>query len=217
MIRKLLVCPWFGPLPEWFEHWERNVATLERYGYDVLVTTDLPAFKQRVADILGVDCPIAEGSGKIHDYRCTFGMLYADELRGYDFWGHTDFDCVYGKIDNFLPDGQLKMVDLFSNHPTYVSGPWSLYRNTPVVNELFKTVPNWEGYLAFPETNGWVETMFSVAAALAPISRRYENYQTRNAHDFSTLHFDGDRLLEGDHEIMVAHFRHRKIYPEGCR
>lgn len=222
MIRKLLICPWFGPLPEWMPLWERNVATLEQYGYDVLREHDLDAFKQRVADIIGIDCPIVEGEGKIHDYRCAFGLLYEQELAGYDYWGHTDFDCVYGRVGAFLSDNFLRPIDIFSNHVDYVSGPWSLYRNDPFMARLFKKHPDWQEILENPETTGWVETGFTEivdeAHAEKFLVRRYANWQTANLDDFSTVWLaENGRLFEGRREIMLAHFRRTKEYPEGCQ
>lgn len=215
-LKKLLICPYFGPLPDWYPYWYENAVDLGRYGYDLLIDHDLEAFEQRVADYLDVDCPIVPGEGKIHDYRCAFGMLYADELRRYDYWGHTDFDCVYGRVPFFIPDEALAELEQFSNHPTYVSGPWSLYRNSDRVNTLFQQAPDWRDILSMSSTTGWVEKGYSELVA-AELEHLWVNFQTRDLNDFSTVHFDGDRLLEGDREIMVAHFRRTKVYPEGCR
>lgn len=222
MIRKLLICPWFGPLPEWMPLWEKNVATLERYGYDVLREHDLDAFKARVNRVLQIECPIVAGEGKIHDFRCAFGLLYEEELEGYDYWGHTDLDCVYGRVGYFLPDTMLGELDIFSNHATYVSGPWSLYRNSELVNGLFTRVEDWRDYLTNPTTTGWVETAYSEVVDQAHIAgelkRKYVSWQTHDLNDFSTVHYDKNgRLLEGRGEIMVAHFRRTKVYPPQLR
>ncbi len=219
-LRKLLICPWFGPLPTWFPLWRKNIARLEDDGYDVLLDHDLDAFKSRVNYTLGVNCPIVAGTGKIHDYRAAFGLLYEQELEGYDFWGHTDFDCVYGRVGTFLPDFVLKPLDIFSNHIDYMSGPWSLYRNSRFISTLFMQSPHWAGILEDPVTTGWVEREFTRIVDQANeegyLRRQYESWQTRNLDDFSSVHFDGDKLLEGHREIMVAHFRRTKVWPKGC-
>lgn len=217
MIRKLILCPWFGPLPDWFDEWEANAARLKADGYDFLIRTNLPAFKQRVRDVLDIDCPIVAGEGKIHDFRCAFGLLFARELEGYDFWGHTDFDMVYGRVGTFLPDHVLEPLDLFSNHATYVSGPFSLYRNTYAMNRLFMEHEDWQGYLTNPDTTGWVETAYTDIVdefhMEGEITRRYESWQTRDLDNFDRCKWDGDKLLEGEREIMALHFRRTKVYP----
>lgn len=223
-IRKLMICPWFGLLPEWMPSWIDNVARLGPMGYDFLLFHDLYEFKTRVKERLNVDCPIEPGTGKIHDYRCAFGVLFADEIEGYDFWGHTDFDCLYGRVDQWVTDAFLENLDIHSNHATYVCGPWTLYRNVPVVNEFFKLYPNWDAMLTAEQTTGWVETEYSrmldVADALGQIERTYTMWQTKDLNRFDTLRWGDDgALYEGDEEIFMAHFRRLKpkVYPAQCR
>lgn len=219
-LRKLLICPWFGPLPEWMPLWEANIARLEQFGFDVLRWDDLEAFKERVREILGIECPIVPGEGKIHDYRCAFGLLFPDEIRGYDFWGHTDFDCVYGRVENWVTDEFLSGLDVHSNHSTYICGPWTLYRNRPDINALFQREQAWKAILEEKRASGWVEFEFSRLVDSADVAgrlrRTYTYWQTQNLNSFHSLYFDGDRLLEYNEEIMMAHFRRTKEYPKGC-
>ena len=37
MTRKLLICTWFGDLPEWYDDWQANVDRLTKVGYDVFL------------------------------------------------------------------------------------------------------------------------------------------------------------------------------------
>lgn len=104
MIKKLMICPYFGTLPPWFDSYLANIEMLKPLGYDWHITTNLKLFKERVGDILEIKCPIVPGTGKLWDYRPAFGVLFAEELKRYDYWGHTDFDCVYGRVDRFVTD-----------------------------------------------------------------------------------------------------------------
>lgn len=104
MIKKLMICPYFGILPPWFDSYLANIEMLKPLGYDWHITTNLKLFKERVGDILGIKCAIVPGTGKVWDYRPAFGVLFAKELKRYDYWGHTDFDCVYGRVDRFVTD-----------------------------------------------------------------------------------------------------------------
>lgn len=220
-MRKLLIVPYFGKLPSWYYHWEQNTRALYKYGYTVAVISDTEYVRRLISTKLGLDVPLLPGGTKIHDLRCTFGVLFEDLTRSFDFWGHTDLDCVYGNLGKWLSDDFLSDIDIFSNHPTYVSGPFSLYRNEPVVNNLFAAVSGWESFVTAHLTTGWVETAYSEfvdRAAQAGLLRKvYANFQTQDWNDFSTLHFDGDGLFEGDTEVMMAHFRRTKTYPERCK
>lgn len=215
-----MIVPWFGPLPEWMPLYRRNIGRLEQHGYDFLFDHDLAGFKRRVKRRIGIDCPIVAGGSKIHDYRATFGALYADEIKGYDFWGHTDFDCVYGRVEQFVTDTFLNGCDIHTDGNDYVNGPWTLYRaDRGALPFAFMLARDWKEILASPESTGWVETSYTDTIRLIVRERMVvTHWQHRQLDNFdrSFLNADG-RLLEGPDERLLAHFRRTKVYPEGCR
>lgn len=221
MLRKLLITHWFGLLPEWFHLWCENIESLERYGYDVLLITDLEETTTRVHDILGLRFPGEEGGTKMHDLRPALGMLYEDRIEGYDFYGHTDLDCVYGRVGGWLPDEVLGELDAHSNHPTYQCGPWSLYRNERDVRELFMGCPDWQGQIENPRTTGWVEKDYSLLVddlhEQGELRRLWTYWQVNRIGHYDRVRWDGDRLMDGDEEIFMCHFNRTKVYPAGCR
>jgi len=219
MLRKIFLCPYFGEFPAWFTEYREHIKQLERYGYDFLITSDLDDFKRRVKDKLGIDCPVIPGTGKVHDYRPALGLLYEEEIQGYDYWGHTDFDCCYGRIDRFMPNEQLAELDIWSNHVDYICGPWTLYRNDQKIILFFERYPQWREILSQPETTGWAEFqagftgVVDKAHADGDINRLYTMWQTKDLNDFSTVRFVDGILIEGQTEIMMAHFRRKKEWP----
>ena len=64
MISKVLICPYFGALPSWYEHWLRNTERMLRHGYDFLFDTDEADFQKRVKRTLGIECPPMTGTGR---------------------------------------------------------------------------------------------------------------------------------------------------------
>jgi hypothetical protein len=217
VIKKVMLCPWFGPLPEWMPLYQENVRRSIDNSYEFLIFTDLEQFKERVRETLGIRCPIEPGTGKIHDYRAAFGVIFAEEIKGYDFWGHTDFDCVYGRVERWLTDEVLDGLDIWSNHWSYICGPWTLYRNTDAVNKLFLKHLLWRGILEDPQISGWVETEFTRVVNASNARVVYDCQQVWQKPDLAHVRLDGERLLIGDKELFMAHFRHTKTYPEGCR
>ncbi len=209
MIKKLFIMPYFGPLPEWIEKFELPK------GYELVLETDIEKFKKRVKDKLGIDYPGLPGTGKVWDFRATLGVLYEDDIKygGFDFWGHTDFDCIYGDVDKWITDEFLSELDVHSNHKTYVNGCWSLYRNTPEVNNLFKTVPNWKEYLIHPESNGWVEGAFSRALEQSGLRYKYTFWQGDPWAKVINLEKKDGKLYQDGQEIMMHHFRYSKKWP----
>ena len=62
---------------------------------------------------------------KLCEYRPAFGEIFRDELAGYDFWGHSDLDVLFGRIREHLP------AEAFAADKILVQGNFALYRNTP--------------------------------------------------------------------------------------
>lgn len=211
-MKKLFITPWFGELPTWFDHYLKNIESLKAKGYDFLMPTDLADFKQRCADRLGVTCPIEPGTGKLHDFRMALGLLYQEEAVGYDFWGHTDFDCVYGKVDDFVTDEFLQDLDIHSDCPDYVCGPWTLYRNIDQVNTLFYQQADWKSRLEETASTGWVEREYSRLVERSGLRYKYTLFHAYT--DPESLYYREDgRLYSGSREIMMYHFRRTKVWP----
>lgn len=221
MTEKVMVCPYFGQLPSWMDRWHDNIRRMTQHGYTFVLDTDEDAFRDRVREILAIEPPRMYGTGRIWNFRPAFGLLYAHEIGDADFWGHTDFDCVYGKVEDWVTDDFLNTVDIHADAP-YVCGPWTLYRNTPVVNTLFFLAEEWEDRMTGDDyAHGWAEKGFTEVVdhshAHGLIRRQYTRWQTTNLDDFSglRLHADGS-LTERGTPVMMAHFRRTKQYPKGC-
>jgi hypothetical protein len=209
---KLLICPWYGDLPVWWEQYAAQFSMLDSMGYDLLLPRARLAAEYTIEDLLGVEVKLPRGGSKMHDIRPLLGLMYQDHIKrgGYRWWGHTDFDCVYGRLDSFVTDDVLADCDVYSDCAyDYLSGPFTLYR-VGVTEELFRQVPDWREQLERSETTGWVEKGFTDAA--------YRNLRVKveNNHAFQRpdlLRRDGDRLMHGADEISYFHFKRTKEWP----
>ncbi len=213
-----MICPYFGPFPEWMDLFLADFQeTMCPKGYDMLLDTDLEGFKKRVTTKIGITFPGVWGSPKVWDYRCALGLLYEEELKDYDYWGHVDFDMVFGDPDKFVPDSLLQQLDVYSSHHEYVCGCFSLYRNVDAVNTLFQNVKNWKNNMIYPEANGWVEMDYSRALEQSGLSYMYTFNQGMPWTNKPILaKKDGKLFQQIDttwHEIMFFHFRHSKRWP----
>jgi len=61
---------------------------------------------------------------KLCDFRPAFGEVFADELRGCDWWGHSDLDVLFGRVRDHLP------AEAFGADKILIQGNFALYRNT---------------------------------------------------------------------------------------
>jgi hypothetical protein len=211
MLKKLMITPYFGKFPEWMDKF------VAPEGYDWLLDTDLKKFKRRVRHKLGIKYPAGIGSPKVWDYRCALGLLYEDEIKGYDYWGHMDFDVAWGDVENYLPDRVLSEFDVYSSDNRYVCGCFSVYRNIPRVNNLFKEFFEWREKMIHPQPNGWVEKEYSRTLEASGLKYAYTFNQGNPWDRQPVLKKEGRRLFqkidEEWKEIMMFHFRHSKKWP----
>ena len=218
-MKKIFITPFFGKFPEWFDeykiHFEQQ---LKSKGYDWLLDTDFEGFKKRVKEKIGIEYLGQPDTGKIWDFRASLGLLYAEEIKDYEFWGHTDFDCVYGDINKWVTDEFLAQLDVHSNHDEYVNGCWSLYRNKPEVNLLFFK-SGWTEFMTIPQPTGWVEKQFSRTLEQSGLRYKYTFWQGNPWDNNPVLKFKDGKLYQDINkdgnwtEIMMFHFRRSKRWP----
>ncbi len=88
---------------------------------------------------------------KLCDFKPAFGKLFEDYLTTYDFWGYCDNDMLLGDISRYLPVDMLENIDVLSTESDFMAGPFSIFRNSAAVNNLYMKISNFRYYLEFPE------------------------------------------------------------------
>lgn len=168
-----LVLCYLGPLPRYFNTF---LATCEaNEDVDFLIASDQPAppdlspnirwlpttrehLRERFSAALGFPAAL-EGGYKLCDYKPLFGHAFERELERYDFWGFTDPDLVWGHIRSFATADRLATYDVLSfRGREFISGPCTLFRNTPTLNTLYARSPSVERVFALPKTTAFTET-----------------------------------------------------------
>jgi hypothetical protein len=133
-----LVVPYFGQRPAYFPLVVRSMAANPDVSWLLLTDQPVPDAPGNVAVQLCAFDDLAERIRrfftfpislerpyKICDFRPAFGEIFADELAGYDFWGHSDLDVIFGRIRDHLP------APAFQADKILFNGNFSLYRNDP--------------------------------------------------------------------------------------
>ncbi len=140
-----LVVPYFGERPSYMPLVVRSMA----HNPDVhwLLITDEPVmdappnvsvrlceFTDLVARIQShFDFDISlELPYKLCDFRPAFGEIFREELTGYDFWGHSDLDVIFGRVREHLPP------EAFEADKILIQGNFALYRNTADAARWFR-------------------------------------------------------------------------------
>ncbi len=105
-------------------------------------------FEQRASDTLGTPIEVKHHLAKMSDVKPTYGLIFADDLKGFDYWAYTDFDVAWGDIRQFVTDELLHAYDVVSARRDRMCGHFSLFRNAPEQNRMFEIIPDVMGVLS---------------------------------------------------------------------
>jgi ribosomal protein S17E len=192
------------------------------------ISLTLGEFNTLASKKIGTQVTLKKGY-KLCDLRPMYGVVYEDYLSGYDFWGYCDTDIVFGDTSKILTDDLLANYDIISSHSQYMSGPFSLYRNIPEANNLFKQSKDyqrviqddanlsfdeassviahlWEGHNIFDfETT--VESMTHLVKNESKhhLRARFTGYITERVQG-KLLWQDGVLRNEAGHELYIFHY-----------
>lgn len=170
-----LIIPYFGRWPFWFpfflESCRSNPSINWRLHTDCGIPENLPpnvqivetsfaAYCRKVGETLALDF-LPSNPYKLCDLKPALGQIHENELAAYDFWGFGDIDLIYGNIRHHYTAERLSRFDIFSTHRRRISGHFCLLRNTPLMREAFKSVPNWQSLLSRAEHVTFDESAFS--------------------------------------------------------
>ena len=104
---------------------------------------------------------------KLCDFKGTWGEAFQDRLVDYPFWGACDLDIVWGQIRAFHPEDVLSRFDILTSFRSCISGACTIFRNTPAVNHLFRTIPDVGQMLREDHNYSTEEMLFNDAALRA--------------------------------------------------
>ncbi len=166
-----IIC-WLGKLPGYLLIWLKTCEPNKEYTF-LLFTDDstfypYPAnvkyipfskkvFLARVKERLEEN-PSFKEAYRLCDFRPMYGVIFKEELAGYDYWGYCDIDVVFGRIKDFLPPKEVYQYDAIFN-----GGHFTIIKNDDRMNYLFKekgalfgykTVMRNDAIFAFDETTG---------------------------------------------------------------
>ena len=96
---------------------------------------------------------------KLCDFKPTYGLLFSNLLKKYDYWGHGDIDIIFGNIRNFITDDLLTNYDIIAVRHDFLTGYFLLFKNDEKMKTLFKYSKDYKKVLSselhycFDETN----------------------------------------------------------------
>jgi len=88
------------------------------------------------------------------DFRPAYGVIFAQYLKDYDFWGYCDFDIIWGDIRSFITESILSDNQIISSRKDNLAGHFTLWKNESETNNLFKSAPEYrEAFSNYKHTN----------------------------------------------------------------
>ncbi|MGC3946342.1 MAG: hypothetical protein QM762_17790 [Chryseolinea sp.] len=104
---------------------------------------------------------------KLCDFKPTFGLLFFDLIKDYDYWGYCDIDVVFGNIRGFITEDILEEHDIISVRHDFLTGFFQLFRNNESMRRLFMESRDYCRVLQSPEHFCFDETNFQFDAFAA--------------------------------------------------
>tara|TARA_R110000823_G_scaffold243818_1_gene368002 strand:+ start:22649 stop:23587 length:939 start_codon:yes stop_codon:yes gene_type:complete len=170
----LLIIPYFGKWPLWFEpflisvaanpsiHWlcPTDCPIPPKYPENIhFLSTTLAQLNIHVNKVVGAKVPL--NPRKFCDLKPTYGEIFEKEVKGYDFWGICDMDIVWGDIRKFVTPQILSTYDIISSRKENISGHFTLFRNNSAINQLYKQLPDYKTLFEVPEFRWTDEVVLS--------------------------------------------------------
>lgn len=139
----ILICPYFGSLPNNFQLWLNSCKYNSEIDF-LIITDDMTSYEVphnvkiihmplgKLQNLIKVKFPFVKHDikpYKLCDYKPAYGYLFSDYIADYDYWGNCDVDLIYGNLSKFLPT---ESYDKISN-----LGHTTFYRNVKEINTAF--------------------------------------------------------------------------------
>ena len=160
----LLILPYFGKWPIWFEAHLKSIEYNKTINWLIVTDCDIPQhypsnirfvattlkeLNQEVNKVMEVNVPLTPR--KLCDIRPAYAEIFKEYVAGYDFWGFCDLDVIWGDIRKFMTDEMLDNNDILSSRKDSISGHFNLFRNSPQINLMYKKLPNFKKMLEEPK------------------------------------------------------------------
>ncbi len=172
-----LINPYFGKFPEWMPLFLYSCSRQKNIDFIFYTDCEIPSkiYSNTIFHkiSLGDYCDLVserlhisfhpEKAYKFCDLKPFYGVLHAEELKGYEWWGYGDLDLVYGDLSLLASEHNLSHYDVLTTHADKIAGHFTLVRiNSKYTTECMRH-PEWLKLLCDQRNYGIDEHYFSQA------------------------------------------------------
>jgi hypothetical protein len=174
MKKIVILIPYFGEWPDWFELYLLSCKWNETVDWIFFTDCREPELKlpnvhyvkigfadycKLVSSQLSIDFK-PQSAYKLCDVKPFYGFIHQEEIAGYDYFGFGDIDVIYGNLRKFLTPPILQH-NLISTHYNRISGHLCLLKNTEQMRNAYSRIVKWESLLENPDHLGIDESKFT--------------------------------------------------------
>lgn len=164
MKKIVLILPYFGKWPLWFDAHLLSIAQNPTIHWLVVTDCEIPkdypkniifkpttlqALNTHVNQVVNANVPLSPR--KFCDLKPAYGAIFYEDIKEYDFWGFCDMDIIWGNIRHFITNDFLSNYDIISSRKEAISGHFNLIKNTTALNNLYKQIPNYQYLFEQPQ------------------------------------------------------------------
>lgn len=162
MKKILFIIPYFGKLNNYFQLFLDSCKNNENYNW-LIITNDRTKFSfpknveviydefnnfqkkvQQKFDKIKISL---ESPYKLCDFKPTYGYVFEEYIKDYQYWGYCDIDLIFGSIDNCLKLEKLTQYDKIG-----ILGHFTIFKNTKELRELFLKDERYKEVLSSPKS-----------------------------------------------------------------
>ena len=102
----------------------------------IIVYKTMEQIREIASDRLGFKVNICHAY-KLNDLKPAYAYVFPEIFEGYDYWGQSDLDIIYGNIRGFLTEEMINSYEYISMRHDITTGPFSIYKNCEKINTFF--------------------------------------------------------------------------------
>lgn len=153
-----VIIPYYGKWPRFMDLYLNSC--VHNQWFDIIFITDLDLPQAAGSNVKKVHIPWNQlqqyVSGKLNaevtlhsyyklcDLKPMYGLIFQEYIKNYEFWAFGDIDLIYGNTGRFLTSDLLNGYDIVTFRTEWLSGALTLFRNTDMINNLFRESPDWQ-------------------------------------------------------------------------